>query len=146
MANRRLGELPPHYKFMLNPYQDERLSKCPICHKPTHARKFALFIHIDDWGPMAMGKTAKYCSPCELIMVHQHELEADLAENFRRLAPKFIGNDYLVIGTLEKKIWQQGMKGAGTELKDILKSVADFKEVYNLEVKPARWGPADEES
>ena len=146
MAIKRLGKLPPRYYFILNRYQDERLSKCPIYHKPTHARKFALFIHVDGWGPMALGKTAKYCSPCELIMIHQHELEADLAENFRRLAPGVIGNDYLVIGTLEKKIWRQGMKGAGTELNEILKSVADFKEVYKLEVKPAGWRRADEES
>lgn len=94
---------------------------------------------------MAMGKTSKYCSPCELIMVHQHELEADLAENFRRLAPEFIGNDYLVIGTVEKQIWQQGLKGAGTELKEILEIVADFKKVYKLEVKPAGWYRSDEE-
>jgi len=94
---------------------------------------------------MAMGKTSKYCSPCELIIVHQHELEADLAENFCRLAPEFIGKDYLVIGTVEKKVWQQGLKGAETGLREILKSVADFKQVYKLDVKPAGWYRADEE-
>lgn len=46
----RIGKQPPRYSFMLNRYSDVRLSKCPRCRKPTHLRKFALFIHIDGWG------------------------------------------------------------------------------------------------
>jgi hypothetical protein len=82
MAKKRIGKLPPRYSFILNPYADVRLSRCPRCQKLTYLRKFALFIHIDVWGPMALGKTCRYCSRCELIMAHQDELEAQLAHSF----------------------------------------------------------------
>lgn len=109
MAKRHLGKLPPRYKFILNRYEYERLSKCPLCKKQTHERKFALFVHIDEWGPMVMGKTCKYCSPCEMIIAHQHELESDMAYAFSRLAPEVIGNEYLVMGGL----WRRKYGSAG---------------------------------
>ncbi len=146
MAKTRLGKLPPRYSFMLNPYQDLRLSKCPKCRKLTHMRKFALFIHIDKWGPLALGKTCRYCSRCELIMVHQDELEAELAYRFSQLAPEAIGNDYMVLGTVEKKVWQANLKGEGSPLEDMLKHVADFKKVYDLHYEPGGWYPADDKT
>jgi hypothetical protein len=100
---KRIGKLPPRYSFILNPYADVRLSKCPRCQKLTHLRKFALFIHIDKWGPMALGKTCRYCSRCELIMAHKDELEAQLEHSFSQIAPEVIGNEYLVLGTIENK-------------------------------------------
>src|SRR5215510_10843446 len=103
MSNKRLGKLPPRYSFILNQYATERLSRCPRCKKLTHPRKFAFLIHIDDWGPMVLGKTCRYCSRCELIMLHQDELEEQLAYNFSQLAPEVVGNEYLVMGTIEKK-------------------------------------------
>jgi hypothetical protein len=79
----RVGKLPPRYGFILNPHGGTRLSKCPRCERYTHPRKFAFFIHVEGWGPMALGKTCKYCSRCELIMMHQDELEAELTYSFR---------------------------------------------------------------
>lgn len=144
MARKRLGKLPPRYSFMLNPYSETRLSKCPKCEKLTHLRKFALFIHIDKWGPMALGITCRYCSRCELIMVHQDELEAQLAHTFSQLAPEVIGNEYIVLGTIEKKVWQEGLSGKGQPLEEMLQHVADFKRYYDLEYQPAGWYPADQ--
>src|SRR5437763_16745322 len=40
-------------------YTGTRLSKCPRCEKLIYPRKFAFFIHVDGWGPMALGKTCK---------------------------------------------------------------------------------------
>src|SRR5688500_5343032 len=131
-----IGKLPPRYSFILNQHQDTRLSKCPLCQKLTYPRKFVLFIHIDSWGPMALGKTCKYCSRCELIMAHQDELEAQLAYSFSTIAPEIIGNDYLVIGTVDKRIWKQGLKGSSGELGEMLNHIADFKKVYDLHVEP----------
>lgn len=140
----RIGKLPPRYSFILNPHAGTRLSKCPRCDKPTYPRKFAFLIHIDGWGPMALGKTCKYCSRCELIMMHQDELETDLAINFSRIKPEVIGNEYMVLGTIEKKVWQEGLRKPGQELGEILKHVADFKKVYDLDFRPAGWYRADE--
>ena len=149
MARGRIGELSPRYSYMLNPYSDVRLSKCPKCEKLTHPRKFALLIHIDAWGLLALGKTCRYCSRCELIMVHQDELEAELAQSFRRIAPdriasEMIGNAYLVLGTIEKKAWQGGLIGQTQPLADILKHVAQFKKEYALEYEPGGWYRADQ--
>ena len=33
------------------------VSKCPQCGRPTHGPKFALFVHIDKFVPLAMSKT-----------------------------------------------------------------------------------------
>src|SRR4051794_5883617 len=104
MASTKIGKLPCRYSFLLNPYTDVRLSKCPKCEKPTHPRKFALFVHVDGGGPRARGKTCRYCSRCELIIAHQDELEAELTQSFTRIAPDVIGKSYLVLGTLDMKM------------------------------------------
>jgi hypothetical protein len=141
MASSKIGKLPPRYSFLLNPYSDVRLSKCPSCEKLTHPRKFALFVHVDGWGPFALGKTCRYCSRCELIIAHQDELEAELAQSFNRLAPEVIGKNYLVLGTLNMKAWREGLGGRGQSLEDMLNHMADFKQVLELHVEPGGWVP-----
>ena len=143
MKQKRIGRLPPKYKFILNQYQYERISSCPLCKKQTHPRKFPLFIHVNDWGPLVLGKTCKYCAPCELIIAHQHELEEQMAYLFSQLAPAVVGNEYLVVGTVEKKFWQQGMQGK-PELEKTLAQVADFRKVFDLKIEPGGWYPKDE--
>ena len=76
-------------------------------------------------------------------MMHQDELEAELTYSFSKFAPEVIGNEYLVLGTIEKRVWQKGVKGDGTEVGEILKHVADFKKVYDLEYDPGGWYPED---
>ncbi|HEY7309420.1 MAG TPA: hypothetical protein VH643_08695 [Gemmataceae bacterium] len=141
MAKQHIGKRPPRYSFMLNPYTDVRLSKCPKCERPTHLRKFPLFIHIDKWGPLVLGKTCRYCTPCELVIVHQDELEAELANALTQRAPEAVGHNYLVLGTMDRRIWQQGLRGGGPQLGDALDHVAEFKRRFDLEVTGG-WGPA----
>ena len=143
MARGRIGEQSLNYSYMLNPHSEVRLSKCPKCEKLTHLRKFALLIHIEAWGVLALGKTCRYCSRCELIMVHQDELEAELEQSFSRIAPEVIGKAYMVLGTMEKKVWQEGLIGRGQPPAEMLKHVAEFKKVYDLEYEPGGWYPAD---
>jgi len=145
MATVRFGKLPPRYSFLLNPYSEERLSKCPKCRKLTYLRKFALMIHVEEWGLMALGKTCRYCPRCELIMAHQDELEAELAHAFDRIAPEAIGNEYTVCGTIEKKVWKQGVGGKGQSLDESLRHIAEFSKVLTLEVEPGGWYPAKKE-
>lgn len=145
MAPVRFGKLPPRYSFLLNPYPDERLTKCPNCGKLTYLRKFALTIHIEGWGIMVLGKTCRYCSRCEMIIAHQDELEAELAYAFGRIAPQAVRNDYTVLGTMEKKVWQQGCHGKGEALDESLRHIAEFSKVLTLEVEPGGRYPANEE-
>lgn len=141
VAKKRLGKLPPRYSFMLNPYETERLSKCPKCNQMTKQRKFALFIHLKDFGAVLLGKTCRFCPFCELIMAHQHELEHELAKNFAVLKPDVLGNDYFVLGTVDMSVWRQGMKGNDNGFDTVLEHTADFKKYYDLIVEPGGWYP-----
>jgi len=139
-----IGELPPRYQFLLNPYSQIRLSKCPQCRRPTHKRKFALFIHIDDWGAAVLGKTCRYCTPCELIIAHQDELEAELFGQSQFRDPAQVGRRYLVIGTVDKKVWQTSLNVEPSEQmgKALLASTAEFKGHRQLIVEHGGWQPA----
>lgn len=139
MPDKHLGKLPPRYGFILNPHTDMRLSRCPLCRGLTFQRKFALVIHIDCWGLVPLGKTCRWCSRCELIMVHQDELENILTPNFLTIAPEVIGNTYLVMGTMDMRLLRRWLKGEGSTLNDILDNTADFKKRYDLQADPGGW-------
>ena len=141
MAKRTIGKLPPKYSFILNPYSDIRLSKCPKCDRPTHPRKFALLIHVGKSGALVLGKTCRYCTRCELIIAHQDELEAELALSRHKVAPDDPSREYLVLGTVDRKVWQRGLKEGGGPLDSFLDHVAEFKQVLGLKVRGG-WGPA----
>lgn len=145
MPKIKIGSLPPRYSLLLDSHEDLRLSKCPKCQKLTHLRKFALFIHIDDRGPIVLGKTCRYCSRCEIVMVHRKVLEEELARSLSQMAPEVTAKDYLVLGTIEKKIWQQGLESPGKPIAEMLKHVADFKHQYDLEYKRGGWYPVPQE-
>jgi hypothetical protein len=142
MARQRLGDLPARYSFLLNPYTDVRLSTCPRCKKLTHMRKFPLFIHIDNVGPVVLGKTCRYCSKCELIMAHKDELDAEIRHLLTGRAPEAVDNEYMVLGTMDRKVWQRSLSG-GAPLDESLKHVAEFKKHLTLHVEGG-WVPAKE--
>lgn len=140
MAKKQFGELPPRYSFLLNPCVDTRLSRCPACDGLTHHRKFVLCIHIDGFGLMALGKTCRYCTPCEIVIAHQDELELQLWHGIKEVSPQAVGNKYLVLGTTKKKFWQQQLTRAGeNDLSGYLSHTAQFKKHLNLEVSGG-WG------
>ena len=140
---RQFGKLPPKYSFILNPHAGTRVSSCPLCEKPTHMRKFALMIHVDDFGLMILGKTSRYCSPCELIITHQNELEEEFKHSFKQKNLAMIGKPYLVIGTVDMETWKEQMAqpGGNSTLEDVRHHMADFKKVLDLKFTPQRWGP-----
>jgi hypothetical protein len=139
----RLGKLPPLYRFILNPYADVRFSRCPICEQKMGQRKVPLFIHVAPFNAIVLGYTCRYCPDCDLLIAHQDQIEALLANRFAEHAPEVIGNDYLVIGTVERKAWREGMKQP-KGIDDMLAHLHDFKEVLTVEYQPAGWYPADE--
>lgn len=50
------------------------------------------------------------------------------------------GNNYLVIGTLEKLDWKKGNQGSLSP-KEILERMSVFQDQWHFEVIPARWYP-----
>jgi hypothetical protein len=61
MTSRARGRRVRRYSFLLNPFSDVRLSKCPQCDRLTHSRKFPLVIHVENWG-RSYWQTCRYCS------------------------------------------------------------------------------------
>ena len=139
MKPKNIGKLKPRYSLILNQYADFRASKCIKCDKQTFLRKFALLIHIDDSGLIALGKTCRYCAKCELIVVHRNELEAELADKFQVLKPEIIGNDYFILGTVNKKFWQNEMREQSASFEELIKNTADIKKYLDFEYQPAGW-------
>ena len=91
---------------------------------------------------MVLGKTCRYCSRCAMVMVERAELEAELAHGLSQIVPQVIAKHYLVLGTMEKKIWRGGLDREAKPLAGMLEHVADFKHQCKLQYKPGGWYPA----
>jgi hypothetical protein len=80
-----------------------------------------------------------------LLIAHKHEIEHLLTTLFRQLDSDAIGNEYLIIGTVEKKAWRENMQ----QLKrpnEMISQLHDFKRV-NSEIRMTRggwYGPGQE--
>ena len=143
-APRRFGKLPPRYRFILNPYPDQRFSSCPDCRKLTKWRKFVLLVHIDPLHLLAQNMHCRFCPDCDLLIAHQDELETQLVIHVSEHFPADVGNDYLVLGTMERSAWNENRLHPKS-LPEILENVADFREVLQIHARPAGWYPKDEE-
>lgn len=140
-----LGKLPPRYNFVLNPYPDMRVSSCPFCGQKTGQRKTPLLIHIEPHHLIALNYTCRYCVACDLLVAHKHEIEHLLASLFSQSAPAVVGNEYLIIGTVEKATWRQGLQNPGS-LQEMLLHTSDFAACYK-ELRATRpgWYPSGQE-
>ncbi len=131
MANRKkktttqLGKQPPQYRFFLNPYEDVRFTKCPQCDNKMHQRKLPLVIHVDPMQILSLNN--------DLLIAHQDDLEHFLASFFTEQMPEVVGNDYLVLGTLDKPEWKRGTQQKMT-LQEMLEALHDFKEVVTFKL------------
>lgn len=135
----QFGELSPRYNFIVNPYPDQRMSRCPICEEKTGQRKLPLIIHVDPLQLVALNYTNRYCRHCDLLIAHRHEVERLLTDLFRRIDPAAIGNDYLILGTLDKKAWRKH-KAQPHEVTEMRAHIHDFKTVYQeLRISRPGW-------
>ncbi len=141
----KFGELAPLYQFSLNPYPDQRFSRCPICGHKTGQRKLPLFINVDPKYTIALNYTCRYCKQCDLLIAHKHEIEHLLTTMFTQIDSDAIGNEYLIIGTVEKKAWRENMQYPKKPT-EMLSQIHDFKRV-NSEIRmtrPGWYGPDQE--
>src|ERR1041385_5155685 len=97
---RKYGREPRH-RFVLTPYADVRCSRCPRCNALMRVRKVPLMIHIEPQNLITLRKTVKFCPACDVLIVHQDELERELAFAFNERKPEIVGNPYIVLGTVE---------------------------------------------
>lgn len=136
----QLGKQPPLYRFFLNPYEDVRFTRCPQCENKTQQRKLPLVIFVDPKQMLSLNKTCRYCPHCDLLIAHKNDVEHFLASFFAEQDPEVIGNDYLVVGTLERAVWKRGTQQLLT-LQETLDALHDFKETVSFEVVRGGWMP-----
>lgn len=129
---RRLGKQEPRYEFVLNPFAGQRFTICPGCDGRTLLRKVPLVVHVDPMNPVAINKSCRYCSRCDLLIAHQHELEAQLAALFAERSPELVGNNYLVIGTFDRAVWKRGV-AEPLSVAEMVEQLHDFVRVMQLE-------------
>lgn len=137
-----INKLPPMYNFSLNPYPDLRFWKCPDCNNKTGQRKLPLLIHIDPQNLIALGYINRYCKYCDMLIGHQHEIEHHLTDLFLKKNPDVIGNRYLIVGTVEKTVWRQNMKG-DKSFDEMLDHFHYFKSFQTLRMTAGGWFPKD---
>ena len=136
-----MGRLPPRYSFALNPHAGARFTRCPRCDARTKARKLSLVIHVagPDGGKLAvLGKSCRLCTVCELLIAHDAEMTKLLSS--LGVGPDLDPGGYLVLGTLERRVWRRGLRGA-VEFDELLEHMADFKEHLRVDVEPGGWRP-----
>jgi hypothetical protein len=127
----QFGEQQPKYTCCINPYRDARFSRCPKCDGRTQIRQFALVIHVDPEGIYPTRIACKWCRSCGLIVVHKYELETTLHASLLCVSPKQVGSPYLIIGTLEMRIWTRLRKGFAFS-ETVKRWTADFQAVQRL--------------
>ena len=128
------------HNFFLNPYTDCAFTKCPKCDIPMKVRKYPLVIHIEPRQLFLLNKKCKYCINCDLIIAKKQEIETYIA---MALEPELSQNEYLVMGTVDRKDWREGNKGA-LEQHEIIERMYVFKDIWDFEVIPAGWYPAED--
>jgi hypothetical protein len=144
VKQRHLGGLPPKYSFIVNPYPEERVSRCPLCDRKTGQRKIPILIHIKPKQLIILNYTCRFCRDCDLLIAHKHEIEHYLAVLFLQTDPNVIGNDYLAVGTVEKSVWKEGLKQNQT-IDKLLPHASDFITYYqDLQLTRAGYYQADQ--
>lgn len=141
----RFGGLAPKYNFILNPYPDQRLARCPLCNRKSGQRKLPLLIHVDPLHLIVLNYTCRYCQHCDLLVAHKHEIERLLYSLFSQRDPQVIGNDYLIMGTVEKDAWREGLRQP-KGVPEMRSYAHDFKSYYQeLRMTRPGWYPHDQE-
>lgn len=141
----RLGKLPPKYNFVLNPYPDLSILSCPYCKRKTGQRKIPLQIHVQPMHLIALNYTCRYCPVCDLLIAHKFEIEHLLTRIFSQSDPGAIGNEYLIIGTVEKTTWREGLQQPKT-VAEMLPHTSDFARYYKeLRVTQPGWYRANQD-
>jgi hypothetical protein len=76
-----------------------------------------------------------------MVIVHQDELEPLIAARFRSVDHSVGRRDYLVLGTVDPKVWRSGLTG-GVSLDEVVEHMADFRKYMQIEQDGHGWEPS----
>ena len=130
---RQIGKQPPRYHFFLNTYRDTRFTTCPRCNMDTHIEIFSLVVHVNPASAAIVDKFCRFCAPCDLLIVHKDELERRLAATLMESNPELVGNDYLIVGTVDSAQLNRAMRQKPASFEHVGECLHDFKEVVKFE-------------
>jgi len=82
---------------------------------------------------IALNYTCRYCKSCDLLIAHKHEVEHLLTNLFSQTEPEIVGNEYLIIGTVEKKSWREGLQRTRS-VGEMLPHASDFA-IFHQELR-----------
>jgi hypothetical protein len=136
-----MGALTPRYSFVLNAYTDVRFTTCPACHARTRLRKMPLAIHTEGLGLLILRKSCRMCVACDMLIVHQDELEAIIRARLRN-EDSSRPLDYLVLGTVDPQVWRRGLTG-GVSFDELVGNMADFRMHMQVEQIGRGWEPTN---
>jgi hypothetical protein len=135
---RKLGHLPSQYNFSLNPYPELRFSRCPDCGQPTGQKTLPLFIYVMPSFPVLVKIACRYCRGCDTLICHKHLLEHALKCIFEPINPEIIGNEYTIVGVIEKKTWWANLTHP-TPMSEIFDHLHDFVTYEELRMTMKGW-------
>ena len=128
---KKLGKLPRRYTYVENPHKEQDINICPKCNTITHNEKFVLFIIAPHFPPITLGHTCIFCSKCELIITHQQTLAEQVQFAYSKMNPKMKINDFFVIGTFDKSVWEKNLNKA-YQSDNMYNYLSDFESYFVL--------------
>ncbi len=81
------------------------------------------------------------CVACDMLIVHQDELERLIRARLRNAEGSSRPLDYLVLGTVDSQVWRRGLTG-GVSFGELLRHMADFSGHMQIEQIGRGWEPA----
>jgi len=140
-TSRRIGALTPRYSFALNAQPEVRFTTCPGCQAKTRLRKLPLAIHTEGLGLFILRKSCRMCVACDMLIVHQDELEPLIRARLRNAEGSSRPLDYLVLGTVDSQVWRRGLTD-DVSFDELLRNMADFSRHMQIEQIGRGWEPA----
>lgn len=122
------------YRIFINPYHACAFTKCPRCVNKTNVRKFPLVVHVKPKQMILLNMECKYCTHCDLIIVRQITLDKHVNSILQQFIPSLVGNEYVVFGTVDRKVWRNSRKES-LDSSDMINHVYVFED--KLEFVPA---------
>ena len=136
MAERELRE--PRHRFFLNHYVDQAFTSCPVCDAPMKVRKHCLVIHVEPRHLLVLNKTCRYCPPCDLLIARKREVEQQLTAAWEERDPGVVGNEYMVLGTVDRAVWRRAMREE-VMTDELVRMVHPFADLLDVTVEPGGW-------
>jgi hypothetical protein len=134
-----MGALTPRYSFALNAHPEVRFD-VPWMPGEDSLRKLPLAIHTEGLGLFILRKSCRMCVACDMLIVHQDELEPLIRARLRN-AEGSNRPSITSCRTVDSQVWRRGLRD-GVSFDELLRNMADFSRHMKIEQIGRGWEPA----